>query len=282
MSKSEDKIVLSYILPTMNRPEHLEKIINKIKPFLNETNEIIIIDGSKQANQNVSNILNGKNYNYVNESDNNDVEAINKGILISQGEVIKVLGDDDEWDYEKIEKSCKILLENKIDVLSCGGIIYDEINKNEKFINIPSEIEYSKDKNNLLKYSLSGFGLIFKKLVLAKTGLWQYPTCDAAFIFESMINKDINFKFCRINVCYHKFSEDNASFKNYYGKLRMLRELVYKNFSIFTYAKFALKHNKIYFNMKKNNPFNSINFFLDLTKSKKTLSYNKKFDESLS
>ena len=115
---------ISYIVPTLNEVDNIEKTINKIKDVsvdLNLDFEIICIDAFSKDGT-IEKIINNKNYNKIkleNQKNlNGPSHAIYQGILISTGDYILILDADNA-----INEIClkNLILSRKINRLVIGS-----------------------------------------------------------------------------------------------------------------------------------------------------------------
>ena len=126
-----DKLV-SAIITTYNRLEHLKVALNSVQKQ-NYTNiEIIIVDGSD----------NGETKNYISKYDNiiyahseiNHPNVLrNLGIQCSNGKFIAFLDDDDTWEIEKIKKQVECFESDDIGLCYTGKNIIDRHHKQIKY-----------------------------------------------------------------------------------------------------------------------------------------------------
>src|SRR5437016_1946889 len=97
---SERMPLLSIIIPTLNRAKYIERcllsVFNEIETDYPNTEVIVIDGGSKDGTVDILKKHSHKITYWISEPDSGVSEAINKGITKAQGEVIRLLGDDDE------------------------------------------------------------------------------------------------------------------------------------------------------------------------------------------
>jgi glycosyltransferase involved in cell wall biosynthesis len=92
--------LLSIIIPTKNRAKYLERclrsIFDEIAGDYPDTEVIVVDGGSTDATLDTLRKYERNNFRYVSELDSGPAEAVNKGIDMARGHVIRFLGDDDE------------------------------------------------------------------------------------------------------------------------------------------------------------------------------------------
>lgn len=99
--------VVSVIIPTYNRADHIEQAIRSVLDQTHEKIEIIVInDGSSDDTSEVlAKYEDNKKIKLLqNERNKGRSRTRNRGIKQSQGEYICILDDDDQWAPTKVEK----------------------------------------------------------------------------------------------------------------------------------------------------------------------------------
>ena len=107
-------IKLSYVLTTFNKLGYLETVIKELIRNCMTGEEIIVIDGgSTDCTKEFLNMLyeEGKIHQYISEKDYGEAHGFNKGILMARGELIKVITDDDVFDFDVMQE-CKMYMQN--------------------------------------------------------------------------------------------------------------------------------------------------------------------------
>ncbi len=117
-------ITLSYVLTTFNKLEYLKIVIGDLISNCKGDEEIIVTDGgstdgSKDFLESLYN--DGKIHQFISEKDSGEAHGFNKGILMANGIIIKLITDDDVFNYTVI-KNCKnyLLKNSEIDILVCN------------------------------------------------------------------------------------------------------------------------------------------------------------------
>ena len=93
---SENNILISFIIPTFNSEKYIEECILSIINQNYDNIEIIIVDGkSSDKTLEVLNQFDNQITKIISEKDDGLYFAINKGISIAKGDIIKILSSDD-------------------------------------------------------------------------------------------------------------------------------------------------------------------------------------------
>lgn len=201
-----NKINLSYILSTRNKLEYLKYTLPKLIANKKADEEIIIIDGNSDdgTNEYLKSLLEESKDTIdlvISESDFGEAHALNKGLLVAKGDVIKFIADDDIFCYKAIQSAKSIMLSDEsIDITF--GVTY-----NVKFGKIESlecqnevEVKYLKYLNDFTPFSFTGLSMMIRKTSLARTGLFSTLTIAPDTEFSLRVTS------LRVNVYYTKFS----------------------------------------------------------------------------
>jgi glycosyltransferase involved in cell wall biosynthesis len=91
-------IRLSYVLTTFNKLSYLKEILEDLINNCKEDEEIVISDGASSDGTITfleSLLRDGKIHQFVSEKDFGEAHGFNKAILLANGELIKLISDDD-------------------------------------------------------------------------------------------------------------------------------------------------------------------------------------------
>lgn len=144
---------------------------------LDEDDEIIVIDG--QSTDGTAEYLqslydNGDINQLVIEPDYCQAHGTNKGMLLARGEIIKIITDDDYYNYAEIKKCKQYMINNpEVDVLNANiaaqftpGIPFRVIKEREKAYRLWSSGEGKP-------FWFSDHGLFIRRNKLPLVGLWD-------------------------------------------------------------------------------------------------------------
>ena len=242
------KYKTSYVFSTKDREENAKNVLKKLSENIDISDELIVINGGEDRGLgNFVNNLKIKNCKYINEKDYSDIEAWNKSFLLSEGEIIKNICDDDDYNWLDLKKSIKILIDNsELDCIFTGGIKINTLTNQKSFINLPNNVlNWSSDINNLFKYSISGTGIVFKRRIFAKIeSLWSQPVNELDFLIKCFNNRHVQIAYIRANTYTHYFNSNSVSSKNSDLKERYMIKKCYENCNFLFFIIFYLKRHK--------------------------------------
>ena len=168
---------LSYILTTRNKLPFLTYGLNRLIKNLQSDEEIIVVDaGSTDGTVDfLKNLYNeGKINQFVSESDNGEGHGFNKGILLANGILLKLITDDDFFNFKAIQECKTIMLDNNHLDIMIGNICSTQI---EDFDQIYFQTEVEDRFNNYIKtgkvFPFTGLSIMIRKNSIALTGLFS-------------------------------------------------------------------------------------------------------------
>jgi glycosyltransferase involved in cell wall biosynthesis len=90
-----EKLTISIVIPTRNRCRSLDRVLKSLMEDKYSSLEIIVVDAASVDG--TVNLLRsyGERIQWISEPDNGEYDALNKGIRMATGEVIKLMSDDD-------------------------------------------------------------------------------------------------------------------------------------------------------------------------------------------
>lgn len=197
--------LVSVVIPTYGRSDLLVRAIDSVLDQTYDNIEIIVVDDNNSDSEHrkhTENVVKAYMANHEliyikHEKNTGGSAARNTGILVSKGEYVALLDDDDEWFSEKIEKQISYFetLDNDVGVIYCSYILkeYDR------------DKEYRRSEKGDLRKELlmlqfdpgASSTLVFRKDVLEKIGYFDES-------FEHHQDLEILIRLCRnylIDVC---------------------------------------------------------------------------------
>lgn len=205
------KIRVSFIIATKNRAKYLKKAFENIHEFITKQDELIVMDGGSSDGTKKLIIENKDIVTYFeSEKDFGEAHALNKALLHSKGKYIKVLSDDDFFYPSAMKQAISIMEANPdIDALQCGGesYVYDEKTNKEAILfyeQVSPNIEIAKDLLHVITYCPCGLGLILRRHIISRAGLFDtsFRAADLNYI-SKLIQCGANFKYLNINLYKH-------------------------------------------------------------------------------
>lgn len=186
-------ISLTYVISTKNKLISLKLVLKKLLNSIKKDEEIVIIDGGSTdgTQEYLKNLKKSKKISYfMSEPDRGEADAYNKGIVHSNGLLIKPISDDDVFYYPGIEACKEFMLEHpSIDLLGTEGAATYMNGK----LGTPSEyastyVTWQKTKK---PFSFCGLGLLIRKASFSKTGLFNpdYKRVDMEYTLRATSKK---------------------------------------------------------------------------------------------
>ena len=164
-------ILLSFCIPTYNRPERIESIIKQIIPFQSEEIEILISDDnpSFEKTQEVVKKFNDPRIKYKRNKKNlgaelNMIKTIKKAI----GTFVFFLNDEDDIEMETIPWILKTIKKNNNLTQLCGILGDKRPNQNKFYYKFEDKLlnRGYESLRELLFYNMHGSSIVLKKKAL--------------------------------------------------------------------------------------------------------------------
>ena len=119
-------IKLSYVITTYNKLPYLKEVMRLLLINKKNDEEIVIADGG--SNDGTFEFLRGlydegKIDQFISEKDKGEAHGYNKTFMMAKGDLIKVITDDDVFNYEAINKMKDYMQTNPDIEVMCGNII---------------------------------------------------------------------------------------------------------------------------------------------------------------
>ena len=186
-------IRLSYIYVTKNKLEFVNVSLPELIHNRGEDEEIIVVDGN--STDGAQGYLEGLKESgsidiLISDNDINESHAINKGIFVAKGDIIKLVSDDDIFFYDSIKECKNFMLENE-EVEILFGSTYDVHYQNiESLRFLKSSFEdFMKYRELKFPFAFCGLSLMFRKDVLSKFGLFSTLTFAPDTEFSLRVTK---------------------------------------------------------------------------------------------
>jgi glycosyltransferase involved in cell wall biosynthesis len=280
-------VKLSYILTTFNKLDYLSITLPLLIQSKKEDEEIVIVDGGSTDGtvDYLKKLYSEKKIDqFISEKDFGEAHGTNKAMLLSKGELIKIITDDDIFYYPAINDCKDFMLKHKqIDILGFDGFGFNTNHSTYSFKTIDYVKGFEKWQANKTPFLFCGLSFMMRKTSLAYMGLFNvnYKIVDIEYAIRvSSMKTKIAFYtgMGYVNIVNpqsnsHKFYETIAkeremlsklypTFKNkisYRGSVIKLKEIISKSIlkkSTSTNAQFDYK-NIVNESIKKLNDHNS-------------------------
>ena len=177
---------LSYVLTTFNKLDFLKISIRSLLDSITRDEEIVVVDGGSSDGtfDFLLELFNeGKIQQFISEPDKGEAHGYNKGLLLAKGTLIKVITDDDVFNYSVIRK-CRdfMLLHPEVDVMAgnTGDVRFSD--KSSIYWNEDFYLDFEKWKaGKLNRFFFNGTCLMLRRTSLPLIGL-----ADAATLLADM------------------------------------------------------------------------------------------------
>lgn len=171
------KIGLSYVLTTFNKLSYLKVTMPALIDACGLDEEIVVFDGgstdgTKEYLQQLFD--NGQIHQYVSERDFGEANGYNKAILCAKGEVIKIISDDDAYNYVGIKKCKEFLLANPdVHLVGADGYGVNNLLQHNQFSQRFAIQDFKKWQQTRKPFIFCGLSIIFRKDALPLIGFWN-------------------------------------------------------------------------------------------------------------
>lgn len=174
---NSNKIVLSYVITTFNKLNYLKVILPSLISACAIDEEIVIVDGaSTDGTKDYLKDLfeKGLIHQFVSEKDFGEAHGFNKALFLSRGEIIKVITDDDAFNYPAIKRCREYMLANPdIDIVGSDGYALDVSNGKEYFRKMENKHGYILWMNTKKPFIFCGLSIMLRKSSITLLGLFN-------------------------------------------------------------------------------------------------------------
>ncbi len=186
---------LSYIITTRNKLPYLRRAMTRLLAEHQDNENILVADGASAdgTKEFLAELYRaGKIQNYTSEPDEGESHALNKLLLRAQGQLIKIITDDDVFFYPAI-RACKtfLLAHPEIDLIGTEGGISHNQNPHDIARAVVYETAYRAWRTDHTPFSFCGLGIMFQRSSLPILGLWDpaFRRADAEFSYRITAGK---------------------------------------------------------------------------------------------
>ncbi len=188
------KPVLSYVMTTYNKLPYLKQVAKRLIANKKADEEIIIADGgSKDGTVEFLKELHEQGHiaAWVSAPDAGESHGTNRGVLMSSGEIIKIVTDDDAFSFDNIARCRKFMLDNsELDLMGTDGAsVY--WSRAEPFGRSNYKKHYDLWKRNHKPFGFCGLGWFIRRSSLPLLGLFNtnYIRMDAEYSLRATAGK---------------------------------------------------------------------------------------------
>jgi glycosyltransferase involved in cell wall biosynthesis len=171
------RINLSYVLTTFNKLSYLEITLPSLIKGCKEDEEIVVYDGG--SNDGTKEFLQGlyqqgKIHQFVSERDFGEANGYNKGMLRANGEIIKIISDDDAYDFEAIHFCKEFMLRDKnVHIVAADGYGVNNLLQKNEFARKYAIDDFTTWKRNRTPFIFCGLSILLRKDAIPLLGLWN-------------------------------------------------------------------------------------------------------------
>lgn len=198
----------TYVLPTKNRWDRMEKAYRRTLKLLGDNDELIVISGSDSPEP----LEWHERVRFIWEQDRSQTHAFNKGFMLARGRYVKLATDDDVLYREGLE-TCYAHMDAdpELAVVVGGGWKYNEVHGRSTVICLPASSRFGRTSQSVLTYGATGIGSIYRRSAFAAVGLWALPWIVADVEFVARCAEfGLKVRFCRAHVYDHYLQAHSA------------------------------------------------------------------------
>lgn len=170
------QFTLTYVLTTFNKLEYLKITLPYLMQACEPEEEIVIVDGgSTDGTREYLEQLFKENkiHQFLSEKDQGEAHGTNKALFLAKGELIKIITDDDLFNFEAIQFCKKYMQDHpEIDVLGADGYSC-KISEKTRFEKTHFIEGFYQWKNEGSAFLFSGLSLMIRKSSLSYLGLFH-------------------------------------------------------------------------------------------------------------
>lgn len=240
-------------MTTYNKLSYLKITLPYLISNCKKDEEIVIVDGGSNdgTREYLEKLVEEKKiHQFISEKDFGEAHGTNKAMFLAKGELLKIITDDDIFDFEVID-FCKrhLLAHENIDICGTDGLGISSTSKKNNFLVTKYHTGFQEWQNSKMPFLFCGLSYMIRRNSLARLGLLstQYKIIDLEYsVRVSALN--VNIAFCNafsfVNIV-GPDSNSNKFYESIKAEKKKLKTL-YPNISNLNYSigfKDALKRN---------------------------------------
>lgn len=176
-------VFLTFVITTRNKKNLLTELLSSLISSRHVDEEIIIVDSNSTdgTREYLQTLLDaGQIDKFVSEHDFGEAHGFNKCLTLATGKYIKILSDDDVYDWVLLRNIKDWLQTNTVDVFFTNGLTSTRA---ETIVPIEYQNEYFRWRNRSRPFAFCGLGLIIRREAIPLVGLFctLYKRVDAEF-----------------------------------------------------------------------------------------------------
>lgn len=176
---------ISIVIPSYNRPQLLDRLLQSIKNQSFENYEVIVVDDHSSKWSEIHQVINGFKESipgikvFRNEANRGLSHSRNVGALNSRAEWVAFVDDDDEWMPRKLEKQRELIrgASEKIALI----YTWSRVERNGEFLRVQESINEGDVLLPLLKENfIPASSVVVRKSALIEAGLFdeKFMSCE--------------------------------------------------------------------------------------------------------
>ncbi len=170
------QVTLSYVLTTFNKLDYLKITLPLLIEACKTDEEIVVVDGGSSDGSKafLEHLLKEKKiHTLLSEQDHGEAHGINKALLLAKGDLIKIITDDDLYDFEAIQVCKNYMLQHpKTDVLGFDGYSCKVVDK-PRFEKTNFITGFHQRKKEGTAFLFCGLSLLIRSSSLPYLGLFN-------------------------------------------------------------------------------------------------------------
>jgi len=189
------KINLSYVLTTFNKFSYLKIVMEDLVKACKEDEEIVVYDGGSTdgTKEYLAELFQEeKIHQFASEKDFGEANGYNKAMLAAKGAIIKIISDDDAYNYQGITHCKTFMLQNpSVHLVAADGYGVNNLLQHNHFLKRNSINDFRSWKQTRRPFIFCGLSLLIKKDALPLLGLWNqnYLIIDFEYTLRASASK---------------------------------------------------------------------------------------------
>ncbi len=192
---SDHGINLSYVLTTFNKLKYLKVTLPDLIAACGPDEEIVVFDGySTDGTREYLHELfsEGKIHQFVSEKDKGEAHGYNKAMLAAKGTLIKIISDDDAYDYNAIRRCKEFMLDRPaLQLVAADGFGVNNLLQTNQFDRRNAVNNFKQWQRDRTPFIFCGLSIILRKDAIPLLGLWDcnYLIIDFEYSLRASASK---------------------------------------------------------------------------------------------